>query len=86
MANLTAKQESFIEMMKKSEEHAAKALNYWLAKQTLKYSSKPWRQQDSSTPAMLPGFVEANEPGYYLVPTGPPSIICSRFQCGRKDK
>ena len=71
MAKLTAKQESFIEMMKKSEEHAARGFEL-LAGQT---DPEVWfdalEAAEFFDPRNAPGIVEAKEPGYYQVPYWP---------------
>ena len=72
MANLTAKQESFIEMMEKSEEHAAKGFEL-LAHQTelVGVFFDALEEKGFFGSKYTPGIVEAEEPGFYRVPSWP---------------
>ena len=71
MANLTAKQESFIEMMKKSEEHAAKGFELLALQTDPEVFFEALEAARFFDPSNAPGIVEVNEPGYYQVPHWP---------------
>ena len=71
MAKLTAKQESFIEMMKKSEEHAARGFELLAGRSDPEVWFDTLEAAGFFDPSKAPGIVEASEPGYFRVPHWP---------------
>ena len=71
MAKLTAKQESFIEMMKKSEEHAAKGFELLARRTDPEVFFEALEEAGFFGPSNAPGIVEATDPGCYQVPYWP---------------
>ena len=71
MAKLTARQESFIEMMEKSEEHAAKGFELLALQTDPEVFFEALEVARFFDPSNAPGIVEASEPGYYQVPHWP---------------
>ena len=71
MANLSGKQQSFIEMMQKSEEHAAKGFEL-LARQTdPEIFFSVLESAGFFDPSNAPGIIETKEVGYYKIPFWP---------------
>ena len=71
MAKLTAKQESFVEMMKKSEEHAAKGFELLAGQADPQIWFDALEAAGFFDPSKAPGIVEASEPGYFRIPHWP---------------
>ena len=71
MAELTATQESFIEMMKKSEEHAARGFELLADRSDPEVWFDALEAAGFFDPSKAPGIVEASKPGYYRVPHWP---------------
>ena len=71
MARLTAKQESFVEMMKKSEEHATKGFELLSRRPHPEVFFDALEKAGFFEASKAPGIIEAREPGYYQVPYWP---------------
>ena len=71
MTDLTARQESFVEMMKKSEEHAAKGFELLSRRSHPEVFFDALEKAGFFEAAKAPGIIEATEPGYYQVPYWP---------------
>ena len=68
MANLTAKEQSFVEMMTRSSEHARKGFELLVKRADLERFFEPLAMAGLFDPAQNPAIVPAEDPGYYRVP------------------
>ena len=70
MSELTSLQQSFVDMMTKSEEHARKGFELLVSRggEALEKFFEPLAAKGLFDPDRNPGIVEADEPGYFRVP------------------
>jgi len=68
MANLTAKQESFIKMMQRSDEHARKGFELLISRPSPELLFEALEEQGLFSVEHHQGPVSAEEPGYFRVP------------------